>query len=70
MVCSFCHIGNCDVKNNFKVYCFFGLVMPVGIIRKSMGQRFDAIEKMEKWKSSVFIVRDHEITYEDIQHPY
>jgi len=49
---------------------FFGLVMPVGIIRKSMGKDSMQLKKWRNGKSSVFIVRDHEITYEDIQHPY
>ena len=49
---------------------FFGLVMPVGIIRKSIGKDSMQLKKWKNGRNSVFIVRDHEITYEDIQHPY
>jgi len=49
---------------------FFGLVTPVGIIRKWMGK--DPM-KRKQWKqgdSSVFRLRDHRYQDRDIENPY
>ena len=49
---------------------FFLLVVPVGMIRKSFGKDSMQLKKWKNGKDSVLVVRDHEITLEDIQNPY
>jgi len=49
---------------------FFGLVTPLGLLRRLGGA--DAM-RMKQWKSgndSVFKIRDHTYGPEDIEHPY
>jgi hypothetical protein len=49
---------------------FLVLVLPVGLVRRALGK--DALQ-LKKWKkdhASVFKIRDHEFTSEDIKHPY
>lgn len=49
---------------------FFGLVMPVGLLRRLLGKDSMQVKKWKKGRDSVFIARDHEFTSEDISHPY
>ena len=49
---------------------FFGLVMPVGLVRRFLGKDSLQIKKWKKGRKSVFKARDHEFTSEDIAHPY
>ena len=49
---------------------FFGLVMPVGLVRRLIGKDSLQIKKWKKGRDSVFKARDHEFTSEDITHPY
>ena len=49
---------------------FFLLVVPVGMIRKSFGKDSMQLKKWKNGRDSVLVVREHEITLEDIQNPY
>lgn len=49
---------------------FFGLVMPVGLVRRFSGKDSLQVKKWKKGRDSVFKARDHEFTPEDISHPY
>lgn len=49
---------------------FFGLVMPVGLLRRFLGKDSLQLKKWKKGRDSVFKARDHEFTSEDITHPY
>ena len=49
---------------------FFGLVMPVGLLRRFLGRDSLQLKKWKKGRNSVFKVRDHEFMAEDIKHPY
>jgi multisubunit Na+/H+ antiporter MnhG subunit len=49
---------------------FLVMVIPVGFIRRMIGK--DSLQ-LKKWKNgndSVFKIREHEFTSEDIKHPY
>lgn len=52
------------------VVIFFGLVLPVGLLRRFLGKDTLQLKKWKKGHDSVFKVRDHEFTSEDINHPY
>ena len=49
---------------------FFGLVLPVGLVRRIMGKDAMRIKGWKKGKESVFRVRDHRFAAEDLEHPY
>jgi multisubunit Na+/H+ antiporter MnhG subunit len=49
---------------------FLVLVMPVGFVRRAIGKDPLQLNKWKKDHVSVFKIRAHEFTSEDIQHPY
>lgn len=49
---------------------FVALVLPVGFIRRALGKDSLHLKKWKKGNDSVFKVREHQYTSEDIEHPY
>lgn len=49
---------------------FMALVLPVGFIRRALGKDSLHLKKWKKSNDSVFKVREHQYTSEDIEHPY
>lgn len=49
---------------------FYGLVLPVGLVRRALGKDAMQIISWKKGKGSVFRVRDHRFTAGDLEHPY
>ena len=49
---------------------FFGMVTPLGFIRKCLGKDSLQIKKWKKERTSVFRIRDHLIKADDIKHPF
>jgi hypothetical protein len=66
----FSHILGSVMSKFILSMIFLILVLPVGVARRAIGK--DALQ-LKKWKkdhASVFKIRDHEFTSEDIKHPY
>lgn len=49
---------------------FIVLVLPVALIRRSIGKDSLKLKEWKKDQTSVFKTREHVFTSEDIQHPY
>jgi hypothetical protein len=49
---------------------FYGLVLPVGLVRRVMGKDAMQIKSWKKGQESVFRVRDHRFTGKDLENPY
>jgi len=49
---------------------FFGLVYPVGLIRRAMGKDAMQVRSWKQGKGTVFRVRDHRFAAKDLEHPY
>ncbi len=49
---------------------FFVLVVPIGWLRQSIGKDSMQLKRWKKDKGSVFKVREHEFSADDIEHPY
>jgi multisubunit Na+/H+ antiporter MnhG subunit len=49
---------------------FLVLVLPVGFVRRAIGKDSLQLKKWKKDHTSVFKIREHEFTSEDIKHPY
>ena len=49
---------------------FFGLVLPVGLVRRGMGRDSMRLRCWKKGKESVFRARDHRFSAKDLEHPY
>jgi hypothetical protein len=49
---------------------FYGLVLPVGLVRRAMGKDSMRIKSWKKGKESVFRVREHRFEAKDLEHPY
>ena len=49
---------------------FFLLVLPVGMVLRLIGRDAMAMKKWRQGKESVFVVRDHQYTADDLKNPY
>lgn len=49
---------------------FYGLVLPVGLIRRAMGKDAMRIKAWKQGRETVFRVRDHRFEAKDLEHPY
>ena len=49
---------------------FYGLVLPVGLVRRLIGKDTMRFKDWKRESSSVFVVRDHRYSAEDLEHPY
>jgi len=49
---------------------FLVLVLPIGFVRRAIGKDPLQLKKWKKDRVSVFKIREHEFTSDDIQHPY
>lgn len=49
---------------------FVALVLPVGILRRAMGKDSMQLKRWKQDSGSIFQIRDHEFTAEDLEHPY
>ena len=49
---------------------FLALVFPVGLVRRIMGKDSMQLKKWKRDRESVFKIREHEFTADDIKHPY
>ena len=49
---------------------FYGLVLPVGLLRRVLGKDAMQIKSWKKGNASVFRVRDHRFTGKDLENPY
>jgi hypothetical protein len=66
----FSHILGSIMSKIILSIIFFLLVFPIGLLRQLIGK--DSLQ-LKRWKNdhkSVFKVREHEFTADDIQHPY
>ena len=52
------------------MFVFFGIVTPVGFLRRLIGADPMQFKKWRRGKSSVFSVRDKTIEAKDLEHPY
>ncbi len=49
---------------------FYGLVMPVGLLRRGMGKDAMQVKSWKRGSASVFRRRDHRFVDKDLEHPY
>ena len=49
---------------------FFAVVYPIALVRKAMGKDSMRVKDWQAGRSSVFRVREHRFTAEDLEHPY
>jgi hypothetical protein len=49
---------------------FYGLVLPVGLLRRAMGKDAMRLKSWKKGSDSVFRVRGHRFEAKDLEHPY
>ena len=49
---------------------FFVLVLPVGLLRRALGKDAMRLRGWKKGSESVFRVRDHRFTADDLENPY
>lgn len=49
---------------------FFLIVLPIGMVRRLMGRDAMRFKSWKKGEDSVFRVRTHQYTGEDLEHPY
>lgn len=49
---------------------FYGLVLPVGLLRRAMGKDSMRIKSWKNGTESVFRVRDHRFAAKDLEHPF
>ncbi len=66
----FSHILGTIMSKVILSLIFFGVVVPVGILRKLSGSDSMKLKQWKKNNTSVFTSRDHEYHAEDIENPY
>ena len=66
----FSHLLGTVVSKVLLSIVFFLLVIPVGFLRKLMGKDSMKLKEFKKAGSSVMIIRDHEFTAKDMEHPF
>lgn len=66
----FSHLLGAVTSRVFLTLVFFLLVTPVGFIRRIIGSDPMQLRKWKQDRSSIFQVRDHLISREDIEKPY
>ena len=49
---------------------FFVVVFPVGLVRRALGKDAMRLKIWKKGNTSVFRLRDHRFSAEDLEHPY
>jgi hypothetical protein len=49
---------------------FFGLVLPIGLLRRMLGKDAMRLKSWKKGGGSVFRVREHRFEASDLEHPY
>lgn len=49
---------------------FFGIVTPIGLVRRALGQDPMRLRQWRRGRESVFTVRDHRVTPPDLDRPY
>lgn len=49
---------------------FFGIVLPVGLVRRVMGKDAMQIKAWKASRKSVFRIREHRFGTKDLEHPY
>jgi hypothetical protein len=49
---------------------FFGVVTPIGLVRRALGRDSMRLRQWRRGRESVFTVRDHQYTPADITRPY
>jgi hypothetical protein len=49
---------------------FYGLVLPVGLVRRAMGKDAMQVKAWRQGNKTVFRVRDHRFEAKDLEHPY
>ncbi len=49
---------------------FIAMVLPVGLIRRAMGKDVMQIKRWKKDRDSVFRIRNHDFSAQDLEHPY
>lgn len=58
------------VSKIFLTGLFLVLVLPVGLVRRAMGKDVMQLKSWQDGSGSVFRVRDHDFTAQDLEHPY
>lgn len=66
----FSHALGTLVSRMLLTLLFYGLVTPVGCIRRVLGKDSMQLKKWKRGKVSVFNDRDHLFTRQDLDHPY
>jgi polyferredoxin len=66
----FSHVMGSVVSRVFLTILFFGLVTPIGLIRRWMGKDSLQLRKWKKDRGSVLIEREGAIAPEDLVNPY
>ncbi len=64
------HLMGAIVSRILLTVLFFGLVTPLGLLRRLGGADPMQLKKWKKGNDSVFKTRDHTYTAEDIEQPY
>lgn len=66
----FSHLLGTIMSKVILTIIFFVLVMPVGLLRRLMGKDTLQLKEWKKGNRSVFKIRDHKFTPDDIINPY
>lgn len=66
----FSHLLGTIVSTVILTVLFFGLVTPIGLIRRLLGADALQLKKWKKSNESVFVVRSDLIQEKDLAHPY
>jgi hypothetical protein len=66
----FSHLLGTVMSKVILTIIFFILVVPVGLLRRLMGKDALRLKEWKKGSNSVFKIRDHKLTSDDIKNPY
>lgn len=58
------------ISKIFLTVLFIIMVLPVGLVRRAMGKDVMQVKSWKKSNDSVFRVRDHDFSAQDLEHPY
>lgn len=64
------HLLGTAVSKVVLTVIFYGVVTPMGLVRRACGADALQLGKWKQGRSSVFIIRDHTFRAEDLAHPY
>ncbi len=66
----FSHVTGGFVSRILLTVLFYGMVLPVGLVRRALGKDAMQLKKWKQGQSSVFLDRNHQFGRQDLEHPY